>query len=648
MPLSSKKKRFLWHVVLAFSAACMWACGGGSDGDSSNTGTETKPGTEIKPGDDSGGSTTPGKDEDPGTDKPPADDDDKPDADADACKNIDLMTSAQNCGSCGHACGDFEACVGGKCECAEGNSDCDGDGICDTEGECVCHPGDTLECYQGTPETMNVGACRSGVWQCEKTVSGKFGWGNTCVGQVMPSFDYICDPTQPDLDVDCNGHPDATQDDDGDGYTICNPAGDAIWDCCDNYNMCQTTRPDLIHPGRTECDGNGIDDNCDGKIDDSGILCSENTQIVESDCKIKERSCSQLANWTYGNQDNVSMAGALEMAKALDACLDVVTKDSGLPGLIEYSITAASDYNIGLNAMQINVKDGMYASDGVKKIFPRAGDTFVILSSGVAGDAKTELAQLGTDDKRSSLGGTIPEPYRTAHENQLQTHPSCPTGGADIYDAVRLHLQIRAPENAKGFSFDFRFFSREYPYYVCSKYNDFFLTLLTDEAGKPLEGVNPDGNISFDKDGNPVSVNNAFFTTCANAPCNGIYEKPVNGQCPAMLACSAVNPEETDPSLQTMACGGNMCKDGADALSAYYPEYYSSMDDDPATKRGGATAWLTTQAPVKGGEIFNLDFYIWDTGDLRFDSSVILDNFQWKCTETQVGTDFATGGEVVN
>ena len=47
------------------------------------------------------------------------------------------------------------------------------------------------------------------------------------------------------------------------------------------------------------------------------------------------------------------------------------------------------------------------------------------------------------------------------------------------------------------------------------------------------------------------------------------------------------------------------------------------------------------KAPVKPGEIFNLDFYIWDTGDLRFDSTVILDNFQWECTETTVGTDFA-------
>ena len=57
---------------------------------------------------------------------------------------------------------------------------------------------------------------------------------------------------------------------------------------------------------------------------------------------------------------------------------------------------------------------------------------------------------------------------------------------------------------------------------------------------------------------------------------------------------------------------------------------------------GGGTAWLTTQAPVTPGQVFNLDFYIWDTGDSYLDSTVILDNFQWRCEETSVGT-FASG-----
>lgn len=462
---------------------------------------------------------------------------------------------------------------------------------------------------------------------------------DSCKGQVTPSYDYICDPTQPDLDVDCNGLPDATQDEDGDGYAICNELGDAPADCCDNTRMCNTSRPDLINPGRIDCFGNQIDDNCSGKVDDNpDILCGTEEAAV-ADCKIKERSCSALDRWQYNATRNVSASGALSLAKAMDVCLDVVTKESHMPGLIEFSIGPASDYNIGIDPKQFNIKDGMYDINGTNLIPPREGNTFVILSSGIAGDVKTELNALGKDDAKLSLGGSIPEPYRSAHKNQLQTHPLCASGGADIYDTVRLHLKIRAPKTAQGFSFDFRFFSREYPYYVCSAYNDFFLALLTDDDGKALPGVAEDGNISFDKDGNPVSVNNAFFTTCAAAPCTEKFAKPMEDHCPAMLSCDAT----------TNTCGGNMCKDGADALAAYYPDPYTGAGGaDPADKRGGATAWLTTKAPVQPGEVFNLDFYIWDTGDLKFDSSVILDNFQWICSETTVGTDFATGGGVVN
>ena len=649
-------KRAIFLTACLAGAAALCACGsdsktsdgGGSaadaDSKSDTTGGDATGGNtsggDATGGNTSGGNTSGGNTSGGNTSGGSA-------TGGDACKGIDLQTSSKNCGECGNACGENSVCRDGTCVCDEDFEDCDNDGICENWGECICRPGETRPCYFGAEETLFEGSrCKAGVFECKKTSFGTYQWGNECVGMVLPSYDYVCDPDQPDLDLDCDGRPDAKQDSDGDGYAICNEAGDAISDCCDNANMCNTAHPELIHPGAIDCKGNNIDDNCDGIADDSEFACGQEV-VVEADCKLKERSCSDLASWTYGLQDNVSAGGALALARALDACMDVVTAESGLPGLIEFTVSAASDYNIGLDARQINIKDGMYDAGQTKRISPREGGTFAILSSGIAGDARTELAAQGKEDKRFSLGGSIPEPYRTAHGNRLQTHPNCPSGGADIYDAVRLHLKIRAPETAKGFSFDFRFFSREYPYFVCSSYNDFFLSLLTDESGNPLPGVNADGNISFDKTGNPVSVNNAFFTTCANAPCNGNYKKPVGNQCPAMLTCAAENPEAAEAD-QIMSCGGNMCKDGSEELAAYYPEYYSGKADDPQTKFGGGTAWLTTQAPVVPGEIFNLDFYIWDTGDRVYDSTVILDNFQWKCSETTVGTDFADGGTVVN
>ena len=193
-----------------------------------------------------------------------------------------------------------------------------------------------------------------------------------------------------------------------------------------------------------------------------------------------------------------------------------------------------------------------------------------------------------------SVEDDVPSLYLSAHNNKLQTSSKCAAGtDTRIIDSVVLHLKLQAPQDAKGFSFDFRFFTREYPEYVCREYNDFFLTLLTDESGKPLQ--NPDGNISFDTAGNPISVNNSFFTTCHGC-------------------------------------------ESFDELYAYYPNPYKGTLNNDAC--GGGTAWLTTQAPINGGQVFNLDFYIWDTHDAGMDSTVILDNFRWLC-EAKPGTEFA-------
>lgn len=174
-----------------------------------------------------------------------------------------------------------------------------------------------------------------------------------------------------------------------------------------------------------------------------------------------------------------------------------------------------------------------------------------------------------------------------------------------------LQLKIRAPKNATGFKFDFRFFSYEYPKYICTEYNDFFLALLDSTA----KGIPTDSNIAFDKVGNPVSINNAFFTSCEPMPCSS--------HCPAIYTKGCVS------GKCTTAYGA--CPDGVNDLYAFNED-----------GNGGATAWLTTQAPIVGGETFTLTFYIWDTGDSSYDSAAILDNFQWITNQSViVSTDFS-------
>src|SRR6185295_8696219 len=55
-----------------------------------------------------------------------------------------------------------------------------------------------------------------------------------------------------------------------------------------------------------------------------------------------------------------------------------------------------------------------------------------------------------------------------------QVVPSC-DGGTIINDDIALEVDLRAPTNAAGFAFSFKFHSFEFPEWVCTPYNDQFI-----------------------------------------------------------------------------------------------------------------------------------------------------------------------------
>ncbi len=241
-----------------------------------------------------------------------------------------------------------------------------------------------------------------------------------------------------------------------------------------------------------------------------------------------------------------------------------------------------------------------YRQYGVKTQFgtddsnlPIFGENLAIISSGRARDAK-DWPYPTIDDSYEytrDVPGNPPADFVAAHDGSLPvTREGCP-GGSGVFDSVNLKVKIRVPPFARGFSFDFRFFSQEYAGYTCSDFNDFFITML-DTTWVPPEGEEPipaDKNISFDAAGNYISVNSdQFFTVCVPKGCD---ESGVEYECP----------------------------DGTDALAdTGYPSW-----------RAGATSWLTTTAPVVPGETITLRFIVWDTSDPLLDSLVLLDNFRW-------------------
>jgi hypothetical protein len=176
-----------------------------------------------------------------------------------------------------------------------------------------------------------------------------------------------------------------------------------------------------------------------------------------------------------------------------------------------------------------------------------------------------------------------------------------------VHDFIDEKIVIRVPANAQGLSFDFDFWSSEWPEYVCSSYNDSFIAYLSGSTGTAT-------NISFDAKGNPVSVNNGYLDRCTPGTPVGCN---VTGSPDASAACASGDTEL-----------------GGTGFGEPRKAYCAAAVSTP----GASTGWLTSSAPVTPGDTITLELMIWDTGDQNYDSLVLLDHFQWSAVPTQTGT----------
>jgi hypothetical protein len=479
---------------------------------------------------------------------------------------------------CGE-CADNQVCVDGECVCEPGYVDCDGDEAngCEQAGMCPCEIGTERPCYFGPAATEGVGICSAGVEVCQP--AGTWGY---CEGQVLPGVESC---TADGIDQDCDGEFDEIDDLDGDGWTICDG------DCCDDPNENCGENPALINPGAYDAPGNEIDDDCDGVVDlEPRNNCSDEMIITE-------------------------LTGA-DIMMGMDLC-QFTGDDPDRWGIIESTLS-----NIAGDGMPFDFQASVLPGFSQGTIPPMSNETVSVLSSGDARGVGDPGYTLENSDGYP-MYEEGPLEYLEAHQNTLATSESCPVPEPSFHDTLRVSTKIRVPTNAMGIKFQFRFFTHEFPAWVCTEWNDVFLALLTSEH----EDIPLDKNISFDQAGNPISVNSAFFTACEPRVC-GVTPDDVyvdipdvdNDGCPDSLSCNT----------ETNLCENDLgaCPDGAEALLAFSGD----------TSQGGATGWLSTTAPVVPGEEITLEFMIWDTGDASFDSLIILDGFEWLLEPTQLIT----------
>lgn len=412
-----------------------------------------------------------------------------------------------------------------------------------------------------------VGACTAGTSDDGVFSSGSQGTGGGSEGGASSTGTEATTTTSSGFEVGvggssgvpgCDSGPD--EDKDEDGYTV--TQGDCN-DCDPNVN------PGAVEvPTPTEGEGGGdaapepADENCDGQIDEAPTACDDALAIDSMDPNDAARAVglckfsSGPGDWGVTNAKWVMVNGADPPTGA----------------------TQLANFHRG---------HGVLTGFG-PNVMVREGSKMLAVSSGAA--------RQPSDPGYASPSGFM-KGYTSGHPQGFpKESPSCPnvtTGTPN--DGTAVEITVRKPSNAKGFSFDFDFYTYEWPGYVCSQFNDFFVAILS-----PIPTGQTDGNISFDQVGNPVSVNNAFVQVCG---CSGGPPCTAGGK---TFTCPLGNAELTGTGFEGHA----------------------------------ATSWLQTQAPIPDdvAEI-TIRWGTYDSGDGVLDSTTLVDNWRWVAEPgTTVGT----------
>ena len=464
--------------------------------------------------------------------------------------------------------------------CGACGNTCNSGELC-VAGECStdCQPGQTVECYDGAVETKGVGPCRAGSRRCLPD-----GTWSVCQGQIVPSTE-VCNNG---IDENCSGQADENSDADGDGFTTCDG------DCCDSG---ECGDPELVNPGAFDSPGNTVDDDCDGQVDNTQVTCDMGLASNTND--------------------------ALDFARAMDLCNQALEQTRRW-GVIEAKLTLPNGQGTPAN-------DAHAIRPNFGNLQPQAGASFALISSGnAAAPGQTNPSHI--DFQLSAMHNTespFPADWLAANGGTLPNTPGCPpiNSGTAAEDPIMLTLRIRVPSNAKSFKFASNFYSAEFPEWVCSPFNDFFVVLLDSTWNDDATHMprNPaDKNLAFYKQPQtgqiyPVGINLATGNT-------GLFTQCVNGT----TGCFG---EES--TISTCTSTAQLTGTGFDLNAP------GSCDSNSLL--GGATGWLETSGNVVGGEIITLRIAMWDTSDHRLDSLVVLDDFEWSVDASDPGTVIGRG-----
>jgi hypothetical protein len=303
----------------------------------------------------------------------------------------------------------------------------------DTNEVCVCQASGTLECGdEGQLRSRDLG--RSDM------DAGSVDGGNTTP------------------ETGSEGSDSGSQSNDGVISDCLDEDADGFYTCVDGRFADRSTTIDcddgrwLTQPGGYDFPDNGIDDDCDGEIDETSA----------GDCA------------TGPNPHRLAFLAGMDLTEYI-----VGSERTG-------------------HGRQFSVRNDYFG------ITPREGLCLAVLSTGEA-----DTVPLSPDDMYdmydAPTDGT--QPGVAFSERSRFDDPATEDPGRRVWDLAQLTVELAPPSNAAGFQFDVMFMSAEFPEFLCQTFNDTFYAIAETEAlndGEPT-------NIAFDGEGDEVTVNFGYF-----------------------------------------------------------------------------------------------------------------------------------------
>jgi hypothetical protein len=527
--------------------------------------------------------------------------DDGNDCTADACDKAGC-THTNGAGSCedGNPCTVSDTCAAGTCgagmanTCDDGN-ECTTD-ACDAKTGCThalksgCTPVSLPPCATNTDCTGGT-VCETTSHTCVACLkdadcgSGAICEAHVCKAAVTCQSDVQCKATKQVCNttakacVDCNFPTDCATDQQCQANACvtvkaCASSKECTFGVCDQKNgVCVGC---LSDPDCTDAQFCGSDhichaDVCNGPVcngmslwtcnsNGSGytgaVTCNDGVTCTLDSCAAK--ACTHTAKFDPsafelpGNGLDDNCDGKTD---------DVPLCDTGLSSATDGDYAKALDLCSGVSDSPVISSSKARAIRGKfgSTFAPQAGSNMVMLSTGIAaaeGEAGYAAPQSGTNFNAPASSGI--------------KLGKCT--GTSALDAINLRIKVTVPPNATAMSFDFAFFSTEYPEYIGQQYSDSFVAVVT--------GLAYSGDVVGDALGKCFNANDITFTTCPEAACSK----------------------------------------GATGLTG------TGYEGD---KVGGGYGWATASFAVKAGDAITIEFAVYDVADGVYDTAVLLDSLRF-------------------